>query len=161
MSKQPESRVTAEETTTLPEGTVLSVYRTRVGKVGHEVTKLVALHGNKRVEMTADQISPQHLRTYLELVRREIARQRALLTAKPLWATDIHPKTMTDFVRSMAFNDMFIFETLTIDQEAESANNLKPTKKLVSRRRKAKRLPQVLPDSDGTVQGSGETETDS
>jgi hypothetical protein len=162
--QEPESRVIAEETTTLPEGTVLSVYRIRVGKLGHQVTKLVALHNNmKRVEMTVDNIAPHNLRFYLQLTQREIERQRKKLTTKPMWTENVSPKTTRDFVLSMAFNDMFIFEALTNNnmELGSDADKPEPTKKVVSRRRKAKKLPQVLPDSDGTVHGSGTTKTDS
>jgi hypothetical protein len=162
MSKKSEDKVLAEETTTLPEGTVLSVYRMRTGKAGHTTTRLVALHNNmRRVEMTVDNISPHNMRTYLELVRRDIARRRAALTAKPL-LEPVKPDSMHDFVLSMAFNGMFIFETLTKDTaEGSDANNLTPTKKVVQRRRKTKALSQVRASDNGTVRGSGKTQADS
>jgi hypothetical protein len=133
-----------------------------MGKVGHTTTRLVALHNNmKRVEMTVDNISPHNMRTYLELVRRDIARRRAALTEKPL-LEPVKLSSMDHFVLSMAFNDMFIFETLTKDTaEGSDANNLKPTKKVVQRRRKAKTLPQVRTSDNGTVHGSRKTEADS
>lgn len=172
MSKQPQSRITAEETTTLPEGAVISVYRVGIGKLGHYSTRLVALHGKKRVEMTVDNISPQNLRQYLQLVRRDIERRRQEIIAKPELdpLAGGKPNDMNQFVFSMAFNDMFIFQALTDDNYNEEtghtkstidADSLKPTKKVVSRRRKIQKRSQVLPDSDGVMQRSGETAGDS
>jgi hypothetical protein len=146
-----EDRVLAEETTTLPEGTVLSVYCMRIGKLGHSIMKLVALHSDKRVEMTVDKISPHNMRVYLDLVRLDIARRRRALIAKPLMEP-VKPDNMNDFVLSMAYNDMFIFEALNqIEPEVLDADKPKRTKKMVERRRKIQKQPQVLPDSDAAM----------
>jgi hypothetical protein len=149
-----DSRVLAEETTTLPEGAILSIYCMSVGKLGHTSMKLVALHANMgRVEMSADKISPHNMRRYLELVRRDIARRRKLLTGKPE-LDRVKPDTMEDFILSMAYHDMFIFEALNSEPDQQNADNPTDATKVLQRRRKAKKLPQVLPDNNGTVQGS-------
>jgi hypothetical protein len=102
--------IIAEETTTLPEGAVLSVCRVKPSR-GPVHLVLFALRGNKRVEMRLNEsTSVASLPTLLKLIRRELERRRATMTKKP--ELDIPyrtPRTIQDFVISMAFKDMFVF----------------------------------------------------
>ena len=105
-------KVLAEETTTMPEGAVVSVYRGQYegGKVRSQFTELVAMHAgcpNKRVSMRVDDIPAHCLKTYLTLTMKAITRERLALTDKPKeqWRK---PQTIKDFVLTMAYHGMFI-----------------------------------------------------
>jgi hypothetical protein len=109
------SDVIAEETTTLPEGAVISVFKSntvRVYKNGKEKasvsTGLAARFGNKVVKMTIDgNVSAPRLKQYLDLIVREITRRRGMLSTKP--GLDYRsPKDIHEFVISMAYNGMFL-----------------------------------------------------
>ena len=103
--------IIAEETTTLPEGAILSVCRCKELR-GKSYLTLIATHANKRVQMRLEeQTGTASLPTLLKLVRREIGRRRGMLTKKP--DTDgpfsRKPHTIGDFVLEMALKDMFVF----------------------------------------------------
>lgn len=109
-------KVLAEETTTLPEGAVISVYRGQMEgqKLRAVFTQLVALHSacpDKRVEMRMDDIPAHALKQYLQLTVREIMRRRAKLTTKPEWT--YAPRVthnLKQFVETMAYHGMFILK---------------------------------------------------
>jgi len=109
--------VTAQETTTLPEGAVLTVMKWEKArkKGGMQYgTRLHVHRGDKELEMSCDGVSPANLRQYLGLVVSEINRRRADMKAKPAIISGTL-KTTKDFVEAMAYHDMFVFEALRVD----------------------------------------------
>ena len=114
--KEPATNVIAEETTTLPEGAHVSVYKTRtVYKRGTVSTglRLQATFDKKIVKMKVeDGISAANLKVYLGLIVREITRRRGMLSTKPVMSYP-HPQTINEFVLSMAFNGMFMLDDAT------------------------------------------------
>ena len=103
--------ILAEERTTLPEGATLSVVRGRHTDECAPGTYLVAARNRESLKMRVDDIQPGSLRQYLDLVVREIHREREAIDKKPgLLKTP--PQTIRDFVRHMAHKDMFILDVL-------------------------------------------------
>jgi hypothetical protein len=138
--------VTAQQTTTLPEGAILTVMKWEQSRKNGGMSTGTRLHvhrGDKELEMSCDGVSPANLRQYLELVVREINRRRAAMTEKPA-VTSGALKTTKDFVEAMAVNDMFCFEALQVDPSMH-ANDVvaEVAKEKPKRRRKAK--PESVP----------------
>jgi hypothetical protein len=113
--------ILAEETTTLPEGAQLSVYRVMRAKLG-PCTRMVAIHPEKqnvKVEMLVDDIAAYNLRWYLERMKKEIERHRANLTTKPGL---IHPTPhdVKGFTHNMAYHGMFILQPWADENKPEA-----------------------------------------
>lgn len=100
------------ETTTLPEGPVVTLERLRRGgsKVTSTYTQLRAYTLKATVTMRVDDVGPANFRQYLDLVCREIGRQRARFFKKPETCYR-RPDTLTEFVHNMAFGGMFLLDT--------------------------------------------------
>ncbi len=110
------SDVIAQETTTLPEGPQISVFKTHTARSNGGITvsvKLRAYFNNVTIDMTvAEGVSAGSLKLYLELIINEITRRRSKLTTKPKWNYK-HPKSITEFVESMGYNGMFLLDDAT------------------------------------------------
>lgn len=152
--------VLAEETTTLPEGAVITVYRGQYtgDRLKSKFTQLVAYHAEHRVEMRMDDVGAHCLKTYLRLVVREIERRRMAMHAPPQWVSaPSAPKTMKDFVDTMAYYGMFIFETLneTTNSEAILQGSEQVQGEIQKRPDDRNKRRKVRGDGDGTKRGSG------
>jgi hypothetical protein len=146
-----------EETTTLPEGAVISVYKCQTLRSNKTImfyTQLTALQGAKRVDMRVDDVSGHNVRLYLELTVKAIRREREKLTVKPVMLVGT-PKTMNEFVNNMAYYDMFIFEAL--NNEGPDVDNTTATKKVVERREQTEASSQVRTNNNGPVRRSSKT----
>jgi len=114
--RQELTNVIAHESTTLPEGACIGVYKMRA-KGGATYAELQAYRLQKLVKMRlAEETSANSISTYLKLIVREIERRRGMMTKKP--DEDFRsPKNIAEFVQSMAFNDMFVFHDFTATEE--------------------------------------------
>ena len=117
--------VLAEEATTLPEGAVIRVSRCHSKSAKREAiyTELSARRDDKIVKMRVDNVSPNNIRSYLELCTREITRRRLALATKPNpVAYEIIPSSIAEFVMSMARLDMFIFTAIEPTLQTDESN---------------------------------------
>lgn len=132
--------VTAQQTTTLPEGAVITVMKCETarrngGKSFH--TTLHAHRGDKEIEMRVDDVSPAMLELYFKLVITEITRRRMAIKQKPLIGIG-KPKTMVEFVWAMAENDMFVFEAIA-PEILDDTKPEKPKRKVKAKTEKKKK----------------------
>jgi hypothetical protein len=102
----------AQETTTLAEGATVSIVRGSHPKTGLVGTYLIAGRERTQLKMRVDDVGPGSLRQYLDLMVRQIQLERARLTEKPKNPCGTPPHTIRAFVHNMAWNDMFVFDTL-------------------------------------------------
>jgi hypothetical protein len=116
-SERTKMTITAQETTTLPEGAVITVMKWEQSRKNGGMVAGTTLHvhrGDKELEMRCDGVSPHNLKQYMELTVREINRRRLAMTEKPVGGSfGDKPKDMRQFVEAMAINDMFVFSALT------------------------------------------------
>jgi hypothetical protein len=127
-----------QETTTLSEGATVSLIKySTVRKTGGLMihTELRARRDENEIKMSVDDVSPTSMKIYLAMVIRAIETERKKLTVKPEYDSRL-PDTFRQFVNSMAFNDMFIFNALEPSPSEEQ--DVKPRRnKKVPRTRKA------------------------
>ena len=127
-------KVIAQETTTLPEGAVVTIMKCEQARKDG-MSRYTALHvyrGEKELEMRMDDVSASNLRQYFDMVVREINRRRQAMTAKPAFVDPGKP-ALAQFIDRMALSDMFMFDAVNPVIESD----LKPEKP--KRRRKEKK----------------------
>ena len=155
--KQPKDKIVlAEETTTLPEGAVLTVFCWHMRPRATRVITLAAYHHGERVEMRVDDVSVHNLRQYLDLLVREIMRQRQAMIEPPPLLT-YQPSDMSEFVQAMANKGMFIFDAL-IDEPATTEKLLQGSQKIsdpITTGKPCASSEQVRSDGNGVKRGSG------
>lgn len=154
-----------EEATTLPEGATVSASKMKSAGEKRTVffTELRAYrHGNDNIiKMRIDDVGPVNLRQYLDLICREITRRRASYTAKPTVGM-ARPQSMADFVQEMAYQEMFIFNALSIDpfdnpecaelkkENGKQRDATKPKRKpRATKPKRDKRVPGAVPAASG------------
>jgi hypothetical protein len=114
-TKKASPNIIAQETTTLPEGAQVTVFKTQAARKGVMSTSITlrAYFDNKTIDMRVqDGISAQNLKQYLGLIVREITRRRGMLSTKPSIDYN-HPHSIHEFVLSMAHNGMFMLDDAT------------------------------------------------
>jgi hypothetical protein len=120
------------ETTTLPEGPVVTLERLRrdIGTSATTYTQLRAYKGRDTVTMRVDEIGLASFRQYLDLVCKEIARQRARFIKKPEMCYR-RPETITEFVHNMIFSGMFLLDTWHDTNGTKTISNKGQTKSAI------------------------------
>jgi hypothetical protein len=111
------SDVLVAETTTLPDGVVITLERLKRHGAKKEATstftqlRAYAPGTRAMVAMHVDDIGPARFRQYLDLVCLELLRQRARFFRKPQTCFR-RPEMLTEFVHNMIFHGMFSLDLL-------------------------------------------------
>jgi hypothetical protein len=134
--------ITAQETTTLPEGATITVFRAH--RIGADAvgTYLRAARDRAEIEMRVDDVAPGSLRAYLDLLIRWIQRERGKLTAKPEIACHT-PKNLKDFVHNMAQAGMFVFAAISDVDTTGNTGIPKASRSVPRKKRRANNHPAI------------------